>query len=171
MKSKPQLKNTPTNLKQTLKRILNGEPNSPNSVMKLELTHLSVTSKAKKGVFQQFSNFSHILGIKVLKLCEKYKGVNGGIMAIEDIVKINNKIKYNDKISKDDVINAMKHFSVLGTGCTVVDNQFISTSPFPLSKDSVQLLGMFKEEGVVNESLVKHKFGWNSEKFNFVMVT
>ena len=91
-------------------------------------------------------------------------------MAIDDIVKLNNRLKYNDKISREDVIQSMKHLSVLGTGCSVVDNQFISTSPFPLSKDSVQLLGLFQSEGVVSQTVAKDKCGWNSERFEFVIV-
>lgn len=91
-------------------------------------------------------------------------------MSIDELVKVNNKVKYNDKICKDDVINSLKHLTVLGTGCCVVDEQFISTSPFPLSKDSVTLLGVFKNKGLANAGILWQTSQWTSERFEFVIV-
>ena len=117
-----------------------------------------------------FSDFYSRLGVKILKICEKYKPFNGGVMAIEDIVAINNKNKFNDKIERDDVIAAMKSLEILGTGCTVINKQFISTSPFPFNEDSQKLFELFKSRGFVNEKMVKAGFGWVSERFRLVIV-
>jgi hypothetical protein len=117
-----------------------------------------------------FSDFYSRLGIKVLKICEKYKPLNGGVMAIADIVAINNQSKFNDKITADDVIAAMKSLELLGTGCQLINKQYISTSPFPISEDSQKLLQLFKQSGFVNESMVKANLGWVRERFVLVIV-
>ncbi len=129
-----------------------------------------MNSAAKKGVFAKFSNFSHVLGIKILKLCEKYKSLNGGIMPIEDVVQINNRAKHNDKINRDDVVNCIQHLAVLGTGCAVVDNKYVSTSPFPLNKDAVTLLAICNATGVVNQRVMQEKAEWSADRFAFVIV-
>ncbi len=117
-----------------------------------------------------FSDFYSRLGIKVLKVCEKYKPLNGGVMAIADIVSINNQSRFNDKIAAEDVIAAMKSLEILGTGCQIINKQYISTSPFPISEDSQKLLQLFKQSGFINESMAKTNLGWVSERFTLVIV-
>ncbi len=155
--------------RQALKKIQNFEQNSLIYATKWASIHWLVKLSAKRGAWSMFSDFYNRLGIKILKICEKYKSLNGGVMAIEDIVNINNRSKFNDKITAEDVIASMKSLEVLGTGCTILSKQYISTSPFPFSEDSQKLLQLFKQKGFVNETMVKNSLGWVSERFSLVM--
>ncbi len=82
-----------------------------------------------------YSDFYTRLGVKILKICEKYKKINGGIISFEDIIKINNKYKKNSKINIIDVESSLKNLQILGAGIQIINSNYISTSPFSLSQD------------------------------------
>ena len=92
-------------------------------------------------------------------------------MSIDEIITINNGNKYNSKINMKDVLNAIKHMEILGTGCKIIDDKYISTSPFALSEDISVLLKVNEQNGKVNYDIVKSSYNWPKERFNNNIVT
>ena len=78
---------------------------------------------------------------------------------------MNNSNKYNAKINRKDVLDTLKHMEVLGTGCRIIDDRYISSSPFALSSDISALLKINEENGKVNYGLVKNAYDWPNERF------
>ncbi len=62
-------------------------------------------------------------------------------MRIDELVKIFNLNYPKNQISREDVLKAVNSVSRLGTGCRIVNDQFISTVPFELSNDQMLLIG------------------------------
>lgn len=56
------------------------------------------------------------------------------------MVKLNNSSPVNDKISEKDVLSALQNLEILGTGIKIINNEYISTSPFALSGDVDSIL-------------------------------
>lgn len=115
-------------------------------------------------MWSSYSEFYTQLGMKILKICEKSKKINGGIISVEEIIKINNKFSKNAKINKKDVLASLKNLEFLGTGVKVLNNEFISTSPFSISEDVNLILEIFKEFGKFNFLMMRDK-GWTEERF------
>ena len=118
----------------------------------------------KKSMWSSYSEFYTQLGMKILRICEKSKKINGGIISIEEIIKYNNKFSKNSKVNKEDILSSLKNLEFLGTGVKVINNEFISTSPFSLSQDVNKILAVFKQYGKFNYKLLKNQ-GWSEERF------
>ena len=89
------------------------------------------------------------LSVQILRICEKRREYNGGMMKIEEVMRIYNANYPSNQISFQDVIQSVNTIAKLGTGCSIVNNKYISTVPFELSND--QLLLLKYAEGVVSK--------------------
>ena len=85
-------------------------------------------------------DFYNQISVQILRICEKQRELNGGLMRIDELVKIFNANYPKNQIVKEDVVKAVNSLSKLGTGCRIVNDQFISTVPFELSNDQMLLI-------------------------------
>jgi EAP30/Vps36 family len=67
------------------------------------------------------------------------------------------------------VFRAVGKLSVLGTGCAILNKDYISTVPFELSSDQILLIKMAEKTGYVSLS-ISASSGWTSERFQLTVV-
>lgn len=67
------------------------------------------------------------------------------------------------------MFKAVGKISVLGTGCAVLNGEYISTVPFELSSDQILLLKMAEKSGFVSISIAGSS-GWTQERFQMSIV-
>lgn len=114
-------------------------------------------------------DFYNQISIQILRICEKTKDLNGGLMKINELVSIFNRTYPNNQIDASDVIKAVENIEKLGNGCKIIKGGYISTVPFELSNDQVLLMGMSETTGYVSVSIAK-KHGWTQDRFNLAIV-
>jgi hypothetical protein len=91
-------------------------------------------------------DFYNQISVQILRICEKQRELNGGLMRIDELVKIFNANYPKNQIEKDDVVKAVNSLHRLGTGCSLV-GEFISTVPFELSNDQMLLISFAEKVG------------------------
>jgi len=67
------------------------------------------------------------------------------------------------------VFKAVGKISVLGTGCAILNKEYISTVPFELSSDQILLIKMAEKSGYVSVSIAGTS-GWTPERFQLTIV-
>eukprot|EP01017_Pseudomicrothorax_dubius_P005086 TRINITY_DN1119_c0_g1_i7.p1 TRINITY_DN1119_c0_g1~~TRINITY_DN1119_c0_g1_i7.p1 ORF type:complete len:203 (-),score=39.50 TRINITY_DN1119_c0_g1_i7:147-755(-) len=111
-----------------------------------------------------FGEFYNQLAQKVLDICNKHRSVNGGIMKITDIITYYNR-NNREPISKYDVTAALQTMNKLGTGCSILRNEYVCTVPFSLSDDSQELMNVAEEVGYVSARVMQEKRRWEVDRF------
>ncbi len=101
---------------------------------------------SKRSMWGNFSDFYNQLTVQILRICEKQREINGGLMKIDEVVKIYNQNYPKNPIGRDDVLKSVSTIGKLGTGCKIIHERYISTVPFELSSDQLILLKL--AEGV-----------------------
>lgn len=124
---------------------------------------------SKKSMWGKFSDFYNQLSVQILRICEKQRELNGGLMRIDELVKIFNSNYPGNQITKEDVFKSVESLSKLGTGCKVVNNIYISTVPFELSQDQMVLIRLAEQKGFVNKTIAKEN-GWADDRFDLCTV-
>lgn len=124
---------------------------------------------SKKSMWGKFSDFYNQLSVQILRICEKQREYNGGLMKVDEIVSIFNRSYPSNQITKDDVFKSVETLSKLGTGCQIVNNQYVSTVPFDLSQDQVILIKMAEKNGYVSRNLASEQ-GWDHGRFDLSIV-
>lgn len=124
---------------------------------------------SKRSMWGMLGDFYNQISIQILRICEKTKDINGGLLKIEDLISIFNRTYPSNQIDKNDVIKAVQNIEQLGNGCKIVDNNYISTVPFELSNDQVSLMKMAEGTGYVSCSIAKSS-GWTEDRFNLAVV-
>lgn len=94
-------------------------------------------------------DFYNQISVQILRICEKQREFNGGLMKVDELVKIFNSNYPKNQITCDDVFKSVNTLSKLGTGCKIVNNTYISTVPFELSNDQMLLIG-FADKVCIN---------------------
>lgn len=90
-------------------------------------------------------------------------------MRISEVIRTYNKTR-DEKISKNDVLRAIGTLKDLGTGCEIIDNEYISIVPVALNLDSITLLNAAEKFGKVNLSLMIAKHGWEPARFEKIII-
>ncbi len=124
---------------------------------------------SKKSMWGKFSDFYNQLSVQILRICEKQRELNGGLMKIDELVKIFNANYPNNQITKEDVFKSVESLSKLGTGCKVINGMYISTVPFELSQDQMILMRLAEQTGYVSKAIAKQS-GWTEERFELCIV-
>lgn len=124
---------------------------------------------SKKSMWGKFSDFYNQLSVQILRICEKQRELNGGLMRIDELVKIFNMSYPNNQITKEDVFKSVESLSKLGTGCKVINGVYISTVPFELSQDQMILMKLAEATGFVSINIAKQN-GWTDDRFNLCIV-
>lgn len=113
-------------------------------------------------------DFYYELGVQVIEVCVATSHRNGGVVAVEEVLKrLNQRRKHDNQISSDDVVRAVKKLKVLGSGMEITSSgtsQFIHAIPGELSMDHTTLLMQAKKDGNVTEESICSSLGWTSER-------
>jgi len=113
-------------------------------------------------------DFYYELGVQVIEICVATSHRNGGVVAVEEILKrLNQRRRPDNQISSDDVVRAVKKLKVLGSGMEITSSgtsQFIHAIPGELSMDHTTLLIQAKKDGNVTEASICSSLGWTSER-------
>lgn len=125
--------------------------------------------QSKKSMWGKLGDFYNQLSVQILRICEKQRELNGGLMRIEELVKIFNLNYPKNQITKEDVYKSVENLSKLGTGCKVVNGVYISTVPFELSQDQMILMKLAEQRGYVNQRIAKDN-GWTEDRFEHCIV-
>lgn len=124
---------------------------------------------SKKSMWGRFSDFYNQLSVQVLRICEKQREYNGGLMRVDDLIRIFNTSYPTNQITREDVFKSVETLSKLGTGCKVVNGSYISTVPFELSQDQMMLIRLAEQSGYVSMTIAQDQ-GWSGERFNICIV-
>ncbi len=124
---------------------------------------------SKRSMWGMLGDFYNQISIQILRICEKTKEYNGGLIKIDDLIQIFNRTYPSNQIDKSDVQKALNNISMLGNGCKIVDGTYISTVPFELSNDQVSLMKMAAQSGFVSENVAKNA-GWTVDRFSLAIV-
>merc|ERR1711970_1683047 len=113
-------------------------------------------------------DFYYELGVQVIEVCVATSHRNGGVVAVEEVLKrLNQRRRPDNQISSDDVVRAVKKLKVLGSGMEITSSgtsQFIHAIPGELSMDHTTLLMQAKKDGNVTEASICSSLGWTSER-------
>ncbi|CAL4126127.1 unnamed protein product [Meganyctiphanes norvegica] len=113
-------------------------------------------------------DFYYELGVQVIEVCVATSHRNGGVVAVEEVLKrLNQRRRHDNQISSDDVVRAVKKLKVLGSGMEITSSgtsQFIHAIPGELSMDHTTLLIQAKKDGHVTEASICSSLGWTSER-------
>jgi len=115
-------------------------------------------------------DFYNQISIQILRICEKTKDLNGGLLKIDELISIFNRTYPNNQIDRNDVIKAVENVEKLGNGCKIIDNKYISTVPFELSNDQIFLMKMSERTGYVSEQIALGN-GWTKDRFDLTIVS
>jgi ESCRT-II complex subunit VPS22 len=110
---------------------------------------------SKRSMWGMLGDFYNQISIQILRICEKTKELNGGLLKIQDLLTIFNRTYPSNQIDRNDVAKAVENIMKLGNGCKIVDNTYISTVPFELSNDQVSLMKMADVSGFVSENIAR----------------
>jgi len=67
-------------------------------------------------------------------------------------------------------VKAVQNIEVLGSGCKILDNTYVSTVPFELSNDQVFLMKLSEQNGYVDAKVSKQS-GWAESRFDLAIVS
>lgn len=124
---------------------------------------------SKKSMWGRLGDFYNQLSVQILRICEKQREFNGGLMRIDELVKIFNLNYPKNQITKEDVFKSVENLSKLGTGCKVINGVYISTVPFELSQDQMVLMRLAEQRGYVDKQIAKNS-GWTEDRFDLCVV-
>jgi ESCRT-II complex subunit VPS22 len=134
------------------------------------LAFLGLNWVARKSIWTDlgFGNFYNKLAIQLLTICNRSKAENGGLMRISEMIKIYHQTQ-DQKITKSDVLRAIGTLKELGTGCEIVDKDYISIVPVALNLDSITLLNVAEKKGKVSLRIMKQEQGWEEARFDKII--
>ena len=125
---------------------------------------------SKRSMWGMLGDFYNQISIQILRICEKTKDLNGGLLKISDLVTIFNRSYPSNQIDYNDVLKAVDNVEKLGTGCRIIDGKYISTVPFELSGDQVALMKMAEGTGYVSLNIARRN-GWAKDRFDLAIVS
>jgi ESCRT-II complex subunit VPS22 len=118
-----------------------------------------------------FGDYYNEVAVQILRLCEKTKSTNGGLIKIKELVSIYNRTYPQNCITSDDVIKCLAKIKDLGTGCQIVRGNFISTVPFELNEDNEKLIELAEKKGHVSSKMIHQEYGWVRTRIELAIVS
>ncbi|ELP95022.1 vacuolar-sorting protein SNF8, putative [Entamoeba invadens IP1] len=127
--------------------------------------------RSQKGVLSVlFGNaqFLNELTVQVIEECYKSRGLNGGLIALEQLCA-NLNMKRNlqgTEIKASDISDAIRFANCLGNGLQIVEihgKKFVTSVPFEFGEDQTLLLGLLEDKPYfVDKELTQ--IGWSRER-------
>ena len=127
---------------------------------------------SKKNIFGNvFGDYYNEVAVQILRLCEKTKSTNGGLIKISELVNIYNRTYPQNTIAHEDILKALEKIKNLGHGCQIVKKNFICTVPFEQNNDSEKLIELAEKNGYVSKPMVQSKYSWDMDRVELSLTT
>lgn len=118
-------------------------------------------------------DFYYELAVQVIEVCMATSHQNGGLIAIEDLlrrVKLSRCTarKKDEDITTDDILRSINKLNVLGNGLKVLKSNksyIIQSVPKELSMDHTDVLRLASSNrGFTNKSIIRSELGWEENR-------
>ena len=127
---------------------------------------------SKKNIFGNvFGDYYNEVAVQILRLCEKTKSTNGGLIKISELVNIYNRTYPQNTIAHEDILKALEKIKNLGHGCQIVKKNFICTVPFEQNNDSEKLIELAEKNGYVSKPMVQSEYKWDVDRVELSLTT
>ncbi|KAI8910183.1 EAP30/Vps36 family-domain-containing protein [Gorgonomyces haynaldii] len=114
-------------------------------------------------------DFYHELGVLVVQVCIDTRTENGGLIDLDELVRL---VGQKKKVDKEDVIQSIKRLGPLGSGFQVLkvgNKQMVQSVPKELNQDALQVLELAQVTGFVTLPLIQNKYQWDTERIQQVL--
>lgn len=106
----------------------------------------------------------------IIRVCVRTRGVNGGILAVEDLLDRLRKdgSRSRQNLSVEDILRAIKKLAILGNGFqlrSIGSVNYVVSVPMELNKDHESLVQLMHSHGFVSYSVLHQSKGWTAERF------
>ncbi|KAI9805543.1 MAG: hypothetical protein M1825_000794 [Sarcosagium campestre] len=121
------------------------------------------------------NDFYFELAVRVVEVCRATRGVNGGLLGVEECrqhIAKGRGLGGEMEVSNDDVLRAVKSLSPLGSGFTIVDigrKQMIRSVPKELNTDQSTVLEAIQVLGYVTVSMLQLNLNWDRARAQTVI--
>lgn len=108
------------------------------------------------------------LCIKMIELCSITRPINGGIVSINELLKLINSdtwVSHDLQITfnENDIIESLNHLKIIGDELNLISigkKKYIKTIPQELNSDELRVLETVDLLGYVSVSLLRDNFNW-----------
>eukprot|EP00944_MAST-04C_sp_MAST-4C-sp1_P008095 g8095.t1 len=123
---------------------------------------------SNKGVWAKLgvSQFYTELSIQIVDVCLSTRGLNGGLISMDDLIKCINIMKGSNavELTEDDIERAVSKLAVLKGGFKMLSNgsqKHVLSVPVELNQDHSEILKLVKDQGGwVTPNLIANKLQW-----------
>ncbi|KAI8335796.1 EAP30/Vps36 family-domain-containing protein [Chlamydoabsidia padenii] len=119
-------------------------------------------------------DFYYELGIQIIEACMQTRSRDGGLTALEDLMKRLDRMRGKEGrkhqvIIEDDIIRAIKTLKPLNGGFEVIalgTKKMVRSVPTALDKDQAGLLLLAQKLGYVNRPYIRQALGWDDARID-----
>lgn len=108
------------------------------------------------------------LGVQIVDVCVSTRDRNGGLIEMNELVRILCKLRGSANVTPEDVVRSIKVLKPLGAGYEVVDvagRKMVRSVPGELDADQTGVLEVAREsDGRVTEDALMRKMGWKRDR-------
>ncbi|KAF9533432.1 EAP30/Vps36 family-domain-containing protein [Crepidotus variabilis] len=115
-------------------------------------------------------DWQYELGVQIVDVCVSTRERNGGLIDMAELLRMVSKLRgvSGGIITEEDVVRSIKTLQPLGTGYRVVEiggSKMVRSVPKELDEDQAAILAVAREEGgrVIEDHLIQKK-GWIRER-------
>lgn len=115
-------------------------------------------------------DWHHELGVQIVDVCVSTRQRNGGLIELSELIRLVSKLRglKGGAISEEDVVRSIKSLKPLGAGYEVIEiggRKMVRSVVKQLDEDQVAVLAVAREEGgrVVPDILVQRR-GWTHDR-------
>lgn len=123
-------------------------------------------------------DFYYELGVQVTEVCLATKAKNGGLISLDELHKqvLKGRARARQDVSQDDLCQAIKKLSVLGSGFKVLalrGGHLVQSVPSELNMDHTTVLQTAQKSAFTSLSVLTNELKWDRERctrcLNFLM--
>ncbi|KAL5340862.1 EAP30/Vps36 family-domain-containing protein [Aspergillus crustosus] len=121
------------------------------------------------------NDFYFEVAVRVVELCRETRGVNGGLLGVEECRKSVGRgraIGGGLEVTDDDVLRAVKSLEPLGSGFSIIlvgKKQYIRSIPKELNSDQATVLEVIQVLGYVSVSMLQVNLEWEQARAKTVI--
>lgn len=138
---------------------------------------------SSKGIWADLlgvGNYYFELSVSIIQICMQTKSQNGGMLRLDELLKLIRLKSAYKQVTKDDVKKSLQKLSILGNGIKIIQIhsiEFVLSVPLELNKDHECLIEIANENTIFENS--QHSFitqdmlisqrGWTADRFNIII--
>lgn len=113
-------------------------------------------------------DFYYELGVQIVEICMATRPRNGGLMALDDLLKkVAKTSKSRQDVTQDDLVCAIKKLHVMGSGFQIIPvgkRQLVQSVPGELSMDHAAALQVAQGNGYTSVTAITKDLGWERDR-------